>query len=73
MASEHLTKDEITAVRLSLIGGELTLLVDYGCGLGVLCDDGKIRWVGEVWLRERQKPRRMGRYRMTVNPWGPNL
>lgn len=64
---------QVQAIHLSLIGGELTVLVDYGRGPGILCDDGRIRWVGEAWLTERQKPKRMGRYRQIVNPWRPSL
>lgn len=67
------SESQVQAVYLSLIGGELTLLIDFGRGPGVLCDDGKIRWVGEAWLTERQKPQRMGRYRQVVNPWRPSL
>ncbi len=64
---------EVREIHVTTIGGAPALLVDYGAGPGLLCDDGVIRFTGEVWLRERSKPSRMGRYRMHVNPWRPNL
>lgn len=64
---------EVSAIYLVPVGGALTVLVDYGHGPGVLTDDGRIMWTGEAWLTERQKPQRMGRYRMAVNPWSPSI
>ena len=56
----------VCGIYLVPVGGQLTVLIDYGCGPGVLTDDRTIRWAGEVWLTKRAKPRRMGRYRLEV-------
>jgi hypothetical protein len=61
---------EVQSIALKNVGGELTLLVDYGTGPGILCDDGKIRWCGEAWLKEPRRPRKhVGRYTQQVNPY----
>jgi len=67
------TSETVRDVYLVPVGGELTLLIDYGAGPGILTEEGLIMWTGECWLTERQKPRRMGRYRMEVCPWRPNI